>query len=202
MDLKDPKTQKMILVGLGTAALVYFYVFADFVPFNFKARSKEIAVLKDEYTKKSNELTKAQQLVNRLPELKKEFALLNQRWAVAQELLPSEKEVASLLRKVTIAGQEAGVKFLLFKPGTANPQTYFTENPVQVSVTGGFHRAGTFLSEIAELSRLVNVSQLKLKGFDKGDLDDTVQADFVATAYTLAEGNPNEPAKQPSAATK
>ena len=137
-----------------------------------------------------------------LPELKKEFALLNQRWAVAQELLPSEKEVASLLRKVTIAGQEAGVKFLLFKPGTANPQTYFTENPVQVSVTGGFHRAGTFLSEIAELSRLVNVSQLKLKGFDKGDLDDTVQADFVATAYTLAEGNPNEPAKQPSAATK
>jgi hypothetical protein len=48
----------------------------------------------------------------------------------------------------------------------------------------------------------VNVSQLKLKGFDKGDLDDTVQADFVATAYTLAEGNPNEPAKQPSAATK
>ena len=202
MDLKDPKTQKMILVGLGTAALVYFYVFADFVPFNFKARSKEIAVLKDEYTKKSNELTKAQQLVNRLPELKKEFALLNQRWAVAQELLPSEKEVASLLRKVTIAGQEAGVKFLLFKPGTANPQTYFTENPVQVSVTGGFHRAGTFLSEIAELSRLVNVSQLKLKGFDKGDLEDTVQADFVATAYTLAEGTSNEPAKQSGAAKK
>lgn len=202
MDLKDPKTQKMVLVGLGTAALVYFYVFADFVPFNFKARSKEIATLKADYTKKSNELTKAQQLVNRLPELKKEFALLNQRWEVAQELLPSQKEVASLLRKVTIAGQEAGVKFLLFKPGTANPQTYFTENPVQVSVTGGFHRAGTFLSEIAELSRLVNVSQLKLKGFDKGDLDDTVQADFVATAYTLAEGNPNEPAKQPGAATK
>jgi type IV pilus assembly protein PilO len=202
MDLKDPKTQKMVLVGLGTAALVYFYVFADFVPFNFKARSKEIVALKADYTKKSNELMKAQQLVNRLPELKKEFALLNQRWEVAQELLPSQKEVASLLRKVTIAGQEAGVKFLLFKPGTANPQTYFTENPVQVSVTGGFHRAGTFLSEIAEMSRLVNVSQLKLKGFDKGDLDDTVQADFVATAYTLAEGNPNEPAKQPGAATK
>lgn len=202
MDLKDPKTQKMILVGVGTAALVYFYVFADFVPFNFKARSKEIATLKADYTKKSNELTKAQQLVNRLPELKREFALLNQRWEVAQELLPSQKEVASLLRKVTIAGQEAGIKFLLFKPGTANAQTYFTENPVQVSVTGGFHRAGTFLSEIAELSRLVNVSQLKLKGFDKGDLDDTVQADFVATAYTLAEGNPNEPAKQPGAATK
>jgi type IV pilus assembly protein PilO len=202
LDIKDPKTQKMLLVGLGTAALVYFYVFADFVPFNYKARSREIGTLKTEYTQRANELSKAQQLVNRLPELKKEFALLNQRWAIAQELLPSQKEVASLLRKVTLAGQEAGVKFVLFKPGEPQKQTYFTENPVQVTVTGGFHHAGTFFSEIAELSRLVNVSQLKLHGFDKGDVDDTVQADFIATAYTLAEGTPHEPAKQPGAATK
>ena len=202
MDLKDPKTQKLILIGAGIAALVYFYVFADYVPFNYRARAKQIAELKTTYTQKMNELTKAQQLVNRLPELKREFALLNQRWAVAQELLPTQKEVASLLRKVTIAGQETGVTFVLFKPGEPKPTPDFTENPVQISITGGYHRAGSFLSEIAELSRLVNVSQLKVKTFDKGDLDDTVQADFIATAYTLAEGKANEPAKQPSAAAK
>jgi type IV pilus assembly protein PilO len=201
MDLKDPKNQKLLLVGAGIAGLVYLYIFADFVPFNYRARAKEISGLKAQYTKEMNELTKAQQLVNRLPELKKEFALLNQRWAVAQELLPTQKEVASLLRKVTIAGQESGVKFVLFKPGAPNPTADFTENPVQVTITGGFHRAGAFLGEIAELSRLVNVSQLRVKGFEKGDLDDTVQAEFVATAYTLAEGNPNEPAK-PGATAK
>ena len=202
MDLKDPKTQKMVMIGAGIAALVYFYVFADYVPINYRARAKQIAELKGTYTQKMNELTKAQQLVNRLPELKREFALLNQRWAVAQELLPTQKEIASLLRKVTIAGQESGVKFVLFKPGEPKPTADFTENPVQISVTGGYHRAGSFLSEIAELSRLVNVSQLKVKLFDKGDLDDTVQADFIATAYTLAEGTANEPAKQPGAAAK
>ncbi|HMI32490.1 MAG TPA: type 4a pilus biogenesis protein PilO [Candidatus Limnocylindrales bacterium] len=202
MDFKDPKTQKLMLIGAGIGILVYFYLIADYVPFNYRARAKEIGKMKAEYTQKMSELTKAQQLVNRLPELKKEFELLNQRWAVAQELLPSQKEVASLLRKVTIAGQEAGVHFLLFKPGDPKPSTYFTENPVQVSVTGGFHRAGSFLGEISDLSRLVNVSQLKLKGFDKGDLDETVQADFVATAYTLAEGTPNESAKQSGAVTK
>jgi hypothetical protein len=41
-----------------------------------------------------------------------------------------------------------------------------------------------------------------MKGFDKGELDDTVQAEFVATAYTLAERKTNEPAQQPSAAAK
>jgi len=202
MDLKDPKTQKLVMIGAGIAALVYFYIFADYVPLNYRARAKQIAELKTTYTQKANELTKAQQLVNRLPELKKEFALVNQRWAVAAELLPTQKEVASLLRKVTIAGQETGVKFVLFKPGEPRPTPDFTENPVQISITGGYHRAGSFLSEIAELSRLVNVSQLKVKTFDKGDLDDTVQADFIATAYTLAEGNANESAKQPSAAAK
>ena len=94
------------------------------------------------------------------------------------------------------------MKFVLFKPGEPKPTADFTENPVQISVTGGYHRAGSFLSEIAELSRLVNVSQLKVKLFDKGDLDDTVQADFIATAYTLAEGTANESAKQPGAAAK
>jgi type IV pilus assembly protein PilO len=202
MDFKDPKTQKLMLIGAGIGILVYFYLIADYVPFNYRARAKEIGKMKGEYTQKMSELTKAQQLVNRLPELKKEFELLNQRWAVAQELLPTQKEVASLLRKVTIAGQEAGVHFLLFKPGDPKPSTYFTENPVQVSVTGGFHRAGSFLGEISDLSRLVNVSQLKLKGFDKGDLDETVQADFVATAYTLAEGTPNESAKQSGTVAK
>lgn len=202
IDLKDPKTQKMVLTGAGIVALVYFFVFATFIPFNYRARSAEITRLKADYTHKMNELTKAQQLVNRLPELKKEFELLNQRWQVAQELLPTQKEVASLLRKVTIAGQEAGVHFVLFKPEAPKPSTYFTENPVAVSVTGGFHRAGTFLSEIADLSRLVNVSQLKIKQYDKGDLDETVQADFTATAYTLAEGTPNESAKQSGAVSK
>jgi type IV pilus assembly protein PilO len=202
IDLKDPKTQKLLLAGAGIAALVYFYVFATYIPFNYRVRAAEIGRLKADYTQKMNELTKAQQLVNRLPEMKKEFELLNQRWQVAQELLPTQKEVASLLRKVTIAGQEAGIHFTLFRPGAPKPANYFTENPVQVAVTGGFHHTGTFLSEIAELSRLVNVSQLKIKQFDKGDLDETVQAEFVATAYTLAEGNPNEPAQQSGAVSK
>src|SRR2546427_10227060 len=140
MDLKDPKTQKLILIGAGIGVLVYFYLIANYVPFNFPARAKEIGTLRTDYTKKMSELTKAQQLVNRLPELKKEFELLNQRWTVAQELLPSQKEVASLLRKVTIAGQESGVHFVLFKPGDPKPSQYFTENPVQVSVTGGVYR--------------------------------------------------------------
>src|SRR5258706_7891478 len=172
MDLKDPKTQKLILMGAGIGVLVYFYLIANYVPFNYPARTKEISALKGEYTQKMSELTKAQQLVNRLPELKKEFELLNQRWMVAQELLPSQKEVASLLRKVTIAGQESGVHFLLFKPGDPKASTYFTENPVQVSVTGGFHRARAVPGGSLGLNRVVHVSQLKLKGFGKSHHDE------------------------------
>ena len=196
MDIKDPKIQKLLLIGAGLGALIYFYLIADYVPINYQARAAEINKLKGTYAVKMGELTKAQQLVNRLPELKKEFELLNQRWAIAQELLPTQKEVASLLRKITIAGQESGVRFTLFRPGAAKASSYFTENPVQVSITGGFHRTGAFLGEISDLSRLVNVTELKLRGYEEGDLDETVQADFVATAYTLPEGNSNESAKQ------
>jgi hypothetical protein len=52
MDLKDPKTQKLILIVAGTAALVYFYIFADFVPFNYKARAAEISLGNEEIIRK------------------------------------------------------------------------------------------------------------------------------------------------------
>src|SRR5256885_15742846 len=125
MDLKDPKTQKLILMGAGIGVLVYFYLIANYVPFNYPARAKEISTLKDDYTQKMSELTKAQQLVNRLPELKKEFELLNQRWTVAQELLPSPKEAASLLRKAPLPAHAPGAHFPLFTPPDPKPSTYF-----------------------------------------------------------------------------
>jgi type IV pilus assembly protein PilO len=83
------------------------------------------------------------------------------------------------------------VKFTLFKPQPPTDGEYYTEYPVEVSVVGGFHEAAAFLSEIANLSRIVNVSKLKMATFEKGRVEETVQATFIASAYTLKRGAAN-----------
>ncbi len=188
MDFKSPKTQKMFIGIVLLAAVIYFYFFAAFVPFGFRAQIARYGELRQEYDKLTSDLAKARQMVNDLPKLRKEYEELHAAWLMAKELLPEEKEVASLLSKVTIAGQQAGVKFTLFKPQPPKDGEYHTEYPVEVSVVGGYHEAAAFLSEIANLSRIVNVSKLKLVTFEKGRVEETVQATFIASAYTLKRG--------------
>jgi len=191
MDIKDPKTQKMLIAAVLLAAVIYFYFFAPFLPFGFRAQMAKYGEARQHYEALTANLSKANQMVNDLPKLKKEYEELHASWLLAKALLPEEKEVAVLLSKVTIAGQQSGVKFTLFKPGVPLERDYYVEHPAEVSVVGGFHEVAAFLSEIANLSRIVNVSRLKLASYTKGEPDEVVQVTFIASAYTLKRGVSN-----------
>ena len=54
--------------------------------------------------------------------------------------------------------------FQTFKPAPQKPQEFYNENPVEIEVKGGFHQVGVFLSRLANLSRIVNVTNLQLEG--------------------------------------
>jgi type IV pilus assembly protein PilO len=191
MDLKDPKTQKILIVAVLMAAVIYFYFFGPFLPFGFRAQAAKYGELRQHYDRLTSDLSKARQMVGDLPRLEREYEELHASWLLAKELLPEEKEVAVLLSKVTMAGQQSGVTFALFKPNPPVDRDFYVEHPVEVSVIGGFHEVAAFLSEIANLSRIVNVSGLKLASYTKGEPDQVVQATFIASAYTLKRGASN-----------
>jgi len=195
MDFKDPQIQKSIIVGILLVILGYVYFFTAFMPFFFQPRKAEIATLGAEYEKMSAELEKARQTVGNLARLEEEYKRLHDKWEAAQSLLPHEEEVATLLRKVTTAGNQAGVEFTLFQPETTVRKEFVTENPVKVIVEGQYHDVGIFLSKVANLDRILNVSGLQIKPVDaKKNVDDnvgrnhTIQAEMTITAYTLSEG--------------
>lgn len=185
MNLRDPRTQKMIIIGVGAAAIVYLYFFSTFIPFGHRALSEQKTQLEGEYRKLSADLSNARQSLNNLAEIERQYDLITQRWKVASNLLPEQKEVASLLRKVTLVGHQSGVEFELFRPGPAVPGEIYNENPVTVQVTGGYHEVGSFLAEVANLDRIINVSGLTLTAPTDADAKGTVMANFTATAYTL-----------------
>jgi Tfp pilus assembly protein PilO len=100
-----------------------------------------------------------------------------------------------------LVGQQAGVEFLLFKPEGTIPGEVYVEAPVQVRVSGGYHQVGAFLSEVANLDRIVNVASLNLIIVeDEARPNETVEATFTATAYTLAP--PPPPSAEPAEGTE
>jgi type IV pilus assembly protein PilO len=185
IDLKSPVTQKILLSGVFSVGALAFFFCTHFLPFNFPNQAERIDGLKVEYEKKSTELARARATVADLPRFEAEYEQLHQRWSLAAELLPTDRQVAALLRKITLAAEQTGVHFVTFRPGGPKNEQYYTEMPLQITVNGGYHEIGSFLAELANLRRIITVSNLKLKANGGNDPLLTTQVDFVASAYSL-----------------
>jgi len=204
MDFKDPQTQKTIVLVIFLAIVAYVYFFTQFMPFFFQPRKAKIEVLTVDYEKISADLEKARKTVGNLEKLEQEYERLHEKWVAAQSLLPQEKEVAELLRKVTRAGNQAGVDFMLFQPGPQINKEFIAENPVRVKVRGEYHQLGVFLSKVANLDRIINVSDIRVTPVEKVQgpkgtkavKNYTIEAEMTMTAYTLLEGGEVSDAKQ------
>lgn len=183
----------------------YLYFGTTLLPFFYKVRKSNIEAMEQEHAKLSADLEKARQTVGKLEQLEAEYKRLHEQWEAAQELLPEEEEMPNLLRKVTTAGARAGVEFMLFQPGAPEIHEDYKAHPVKVRVRGGYHQLGIFLSRLANLERIVNVSNLDIeaatrqtkKKKESGTNRNTVVADFTLTAHTLyAGGAQNETIQQ------
>ena len=184
-DIKSPGVQKLLLAMLLAGGALGIYFSTHLVSWTFPSGSEKIADLKSQYEQKSAELARARASVADLPRFEAEYEQLHQRWEMASELLPTERQLPTLLRKITLAGQQTGVTFTMFRPGAVQPSDYHTEMPIAVSVSGDYHAVGSFLAELANMRRIVTVSNLKLTTNNKADGAGSTVAEFTASAYSL-----------------
>ena len=186
IDYRDPKFLRWAGAILLVVVVVPMYFFSASYPFTWAARKAEIAQLDAKHQQLARDLEKARLLVANLERVEQEYAILREQWEVAQTLLPEENEMPNLLRKVTAAGQQSGIEFELFRPTNPVNQGFYADNPVEVRIAGGYHQTAVFLSRLANLNRIVNVSDLNLKGIDdQSKTPYTLKTEMTLTAYTL-----------------
>lgn len=211
MNLREPKTQKILIGCIALIAGGYVYFGTTFLPFNYPVRKAKIQALSADYEKLSAEVEKARKVVGDLARLEAEYERLHDQWVSAQELLPEEKEMPDLLRQVTTAGSRSGVEFALFEPEAPVAHELYTDHPITVTVRGNYHQVGSFMGRLSNLERIVNVTDLamvqpaeskhakkktstsKKKQQDQSTdqvarSNNTVEAHFTLTAYTLLTG--------------
>jgi type IV pilus assembly protein PilO len=188
IDFRDPDVQIAGMIIFVALAIAYMFFLTPLVPFGYRARAQEISELRAEYETLSADVMKAKQTASRLPQVQEEYDALAGEWEEAKNLLPTQKEMAQLLSQVTVAGQRAGVEFLLFEPKPATPRDIYLENPIEVGVQGGYHEIGKFLGRLSNLPRIINVGAVDMKSVTNpadNALPDFVEASMTLTAYTL-----------------
>jgi type IV pilus assembly protein PilO len=151
-------------------------------------QAKEVT-LREEYKKK---LSKA---VN-LEALKKQREQVQQYVTQLEKQLPSKAEMDALLSDINQAGLGRSLQFDLFRPGQVAVKNYYAELPIAVRVTGRYHDIGAFVSDIANLSRIVTLNNLTIVPGKDGVLT------MDATAKTFRYLDSDEVAAQAKAAPK
>jgi len=181
VSLRDRKTQILIVVVLLAILIVYLFYSQIYKP-----NVQKIETLQAKKSKIEAELQQAREAVARLPEIQRQYVILMRKWEQAQQLLPSAKELSTLLKSIQNVGYEAGVRFNTFKPSTAAGDSLYSQIPVSMTVTGNYHQLAWFLANIGNLPRIVTSSNLKVipNSDAKERLRDlTIKADLTTTTY-------------------
>lgn len=96
--------------------------------------------------------------------------------------LPDTTEVAELLEEVSQTGIASGLEFELFSPNPESPREFYAELPIKIRVTGDYHQFGRFVSDVAELNRIVTLHDIAIKPQTK-ESTNTMIMEAVAKTY-------------------
>ena len=108
---------------------------------------------------------------------------IQQAFGALLKQLPSKAEMENLITEVNQSGVGRGLQFELFKPAAAETKTTeFAERPIAIKVAGNYHDLGAFASDIAQLSRIVTLTDLHM--ISAGDKGPSGTLTLEATAKT------------------
>ena len=183
MVLKDyfanlPQWQRIALLALPAALVGYVYWSYLLNPLR-----ADLDRLDRDLKQLKADLEQKQRITANKAILEREIKELQAKLTQVLARLPEEKEIPRLLSQVNTLGREAGLEFLLFKPGPLAGREFYAEIPIDIKVEGGYHSLGVFFDKVSKMERIVNVSDLKMAPASgkKG-----VVAEFRATTYIFA----------------
>lgn len=102
--------------------------------------------------------------------LRKQKAQVEAQVLQQQRQLPGKSEIDALLADISQAGAVRGLQFELFKPGQLKIGEHYAELPIEIRLSGSYHALAGFVSDVANMSRIVTIDRITLTQLREGVL--------------------------------
>jgi len=181
--LKLPKSQRIgILVGVLVLIIVlYYFLF-------YSGHVSNLEKNKNKLAKKQHELDEQRVVLADLPRFRKETEAMKKKRQGALKQLPDKKDIDKLLQDISFHAVESGLEVVLFKPQPEIGKNFYAEIPVDVKLSGTFHDLAIFCDKIANLSRIVNISNIVIDKAKEIEGKNVLQTSCKTTTYRFVEG--------------
>jgi len=167
LDLKDiaraPAPVKAVVLAVLFLAIVglgYYLDWSDGMAEVDRLRGEE-ASLREVYAQKKRQAIHYEAYKKRLEDIEKSLAALLRQ-------LPNKSEMDALLTDINQVGVGRGLEFELFRPGIEAPADFYATLPVSIKVKGEYHDMAGFVSDVAQLPRIVTLHDVSLTPVAEG----------------------------------
>jgi type IV pilus assembly protein PilO len=165
-----------VFVAVGAT---WQFVWKDKVPQYEQAQAKELTELRPRFENRQRKAANYDAYKAQLEEITQSFgAMLRQ--------LPGKTEVPSLLVDISQTGLAAGLDEELFRPEEELMKDFYAELPIKIRLTGSYHELARFVSDVAELPRIVTLHNVELKQ-PKDGAQGVLTMDVTAKTYRYLE---------------
>ena len=163
---------------LGAGAFYYFYEVTQQAELDGKAQ--ELSAIR-------GRISRGQAMARQLPEFRKEIGTLEARLEALKPILPDERDVGDLLRRVQTLATQSNLQVRGFRPQAITAKEMHAEWPIALQLEGSYHNLGQFLDRVSKFPRIINIGNLVLaaKPPSTGGSSMTIQA--TATTFVLVD---------------
>jgi type IV pilus assembly protein PilO len=130
---------------------------------------------------------KHQAIAMRLDNLRARLTTLDETLKVAVTLLPETREIPELLTQISQLGLNSGLEFRLFKPEPEKQADFYAEVPVSLTILGRFHELARFFNHLSKLSRIVNVTDIKIAPLKGKEDSSALSTTCLLTTFRFLE---------------
>lgn len=176
----EVKTVVALFIVIIVSAISYFGIVSPKLPMLDAAETKE-AELKLQFEAKYR-------LAVNLAAYKEQLKKIEDDFSSMLKSLPTRNETPGLLDDITYVGTSAGLTFRLINWQNEIPKEFYTELPIKIEVSGGYHNFGEFVSKVAGLPRIVTMHDFEMHSEQSG-LRLSLLAKTYRTATTEAKGD-------------
>jgi type IV pilus assembly protein PilO len=139
-----------IVVGLG------FYFFIGDQRNDLVTIERKEIELKKEFEKKQSKAVNLDAYKRQMKTIQESFETLLQQ-------LPKADQMAELLDEVSYAATGAGCEIVSLGFDAEKEAEFYSEKPIQIQVSGGYHQIANFISRVSRLPRIVTLHDFNIK---------------------------------------
>jgi type IV pilus assembly protein PilO len=171
--------QLLVFTFVGAAIVgAYYYFYEQQARTDLGVRDAELAAIQ-------GRIEKGMETARKLPEFRAQVGDLEARLESLKAILPEEKDVAELLRRLQTLAAQSNLTIRHFRPRAIATKELHAEWPIEIEVEGAYHNVGQFLDRVSKLPRIINVGSMEMTMVPQPRPNATVRVTCTAMTFVM-----------------